>query len=206
MKLNEQIKNIIFDWGGVLIDLNVEGCISAFEQAGAVNVRQLLTGTNELDFFRDYECGKISTPQFRDAIRRNISKPLTDAEIDRMWNMELLTIPEEKLQLLVELSKHYRLFLLSNTNELHWEYGYKQAFCYEGKDYTTYFERIFLSYRMHLAKPDPVIFQRALQEAGLEPAATLFIDDAVVNCQAAASTGMHTVHYLPGTNLCDVFK
>lgn len=117
--MNEQIKNIIFDWGGVLIDLNLEGCISAFEQAGAVNVRDLLTGTNELGFFRDYECGKISTPEFREAIRKHINKPLTDEEIDRMWNMELLTIPEEKLLLLAELSKHYRLFLLSNTNELH---------------------------------------------------------------------------------------
>lgn len=204
--MNEQIKNIIFDWGGVLIDLNVEGCISAFEQAGAVNVRQLLTGTNELDFFRDYECGKISTSEFRDAIRKNIGKPLTDAEIDHMWNMELLTIPEEKLQLLVELSKHYRLFLLSNTNELHWEYGYKNAFCHNGKDYTTYFERIFLSYRMHLAKPDPAIFQQALQEASLQPAETLFIDDAAINCQTAASTGMQTVHYIPGTDLGNVFK
>ena len=70
--MNEQIKNIIFDWGGVLIDLNLEGCISAFEQAGAVNVRDLLTGTNELGFFRDYECGKISTPEFREAIRLSL--------------------------------------------------------------------------------------------------------------------------------------
>ena len=68
--MNKQIKNIIFDWGGVLIDLNLEGCISAFEQAGAVNVRNLLTGTNELGFFRDYECGNISTPEFRAAIRK----------------------------------------------------------------------------------------------------------------------------------------
>ena len=128
--MNKQIKNIIFDWGGVLIDLNLEGCISAFEQAGAVNVRNLLTGTNELGFFRDYECGNISTPEFRAAIRKYISQPLTDEEIDRMWNMELLTIPEEKLHLLAELSKSYRLFLLSNTNELHWEYGSRQAFCH----------------------------------------------------------------------------
>ena len=140
--MNKQIKNIIFDWGGVLIDLNLEGCISAFEQAGAVNVRNLLTGTNELGFFRDYECGNISTPEFRAAIRKYISQPLTDEEIDRMWNMELLTVPEEKLHLLAELSKSYRLFLLSNTNELHWEYGSRQAFCRNGKDYKTYFERI----------------------------------------------------------------
>lgn len=204
--MNEQIKNIISDWGGVLIDLNLEGCISAFEQAGAVNVRDLLTGTNELGFFRDYECGKISTPEFREAIRKHINKPLTDEEIDRMWNMELLTIPEEKLLLLAELSKHYRLFLLSNTNELHWEYGYKNAFCRNGKDYTMYFERIFLSYRMHLSKPDPAIFQRVLQEAGLQPAETLFIDDAETNCLAAASTGMQAAHYIPGTDLGELSK
>ena len=123
-----------------------------------------------------------------------------------MWNMELLTIPEEKLQLLTELSKHYRLFLLSNTNELHWEYGYKNAFCRNGKDYTMYFERIFLSYRMHLSKPDPAIIQRVLQEASLQPAETLFIDDAETNCLAAASTGMQAAHYIPGANLGDLFK
>ena len=204
--MNKQIKNIIFDWGGVLIDLNLEGCISAFEQAGAVNVRNLLTGTNELGFFRDYECGNISTPEFRAAIRKYISQPLTDEETDRMWNMELLTIPEEKLHLLAELSKSYRLFLLSNTNELHWKYGSRQAFCHNGKDYKTYFERIFLSYRMHLSKPDPAIFQVALQEAELQPEETLFIDDAEVNCQAAASTGIQVAHYAPGTDLGDLFK
>lgn len=204
--MNKNIKNIIFDWGGVLIDLNLEGCISAFEQAGASNVREMLTGTNELGFFRDYESGKITTAQFRDIVREHIGKPLTDKEIDYIWNTELLTIPEEKLHLLQKLSKHYRLFLLSNTNELHWNYGSEQAFLYKGKDIKDCFEQIFLSYRMQLAKPNPDIFRAALKEANLSPEETLFVDDAEINCQAAASIGIQAVHYTPGTDLSKLFK
>ena len=102
--MDKNIKNIIFDFGGVLIDLDVEGCLSAFEQAGAKDIRQYVTGTNELGFFKDYECGAISTPQFRENIRHYIGSELSDAEIDRIWNSELKSIPQEKFKLIEELS------------------------------------------------------------------------------------------------------
>lgn len=204
--MNHSIRNIIFDWGGVLIDLDVEGCIHAFEQAGINNVRQLLTGSNEAGFFHTYECGDISTTEFRDAIRRLSGKELSDESIDHAWNRELLTIPEEKLGLLSRLSQKYNLYLLSNTNELHWEYGSAHAFRYGDRDMKTCFRQIFLSYRMHLAKPNPEIFRAALQEASLQPEETLFIDDNEINCQAAASTGIHAMHYLPGTDLARLFQ
>ena len=113
--MNKQIKKYHLRLGRRIDRPESRRVYQRLEQAGAVNVRNLLTGTNELGFFRDYECGNISTPEFRAAIRKYISQPLTDEETDRMWNMELLTIPEEKLHLLAELSKSYRLFLLSNT-------------------------------------------------------------------------------------------
>lgn len=204
--MNHSIRNIIFDWGGVLIDLDMEGCIRAFEQAGAGCVRRLLTGSNESGFFHTYECGDMTTPEFCDTIRRLSGKELSDETIARAWNSLLLTIPEEKSVLLGELSQRYSLYLLSNTNELHWEHGSAYAFRHGNRDMKTCFRQIFLSYRMHLAKPDPEIFRTVLREAGLHPEETLFIDDNETNCQAAISTGMHAMHYLPGTDLAQLFQ
>lgn len=93
--MNSNIRNIIFDWGGVLLDLDVEGCIRAFEKAGATHIKELLNGTNELGVFKDYECGKIDTPAFRKEICQLIGTELPDAEIDRLWNSELLSIPQK---------------------------------------------------------------------------------------------------------------
>ena len=112
--MNPQIHNIIFDWGGVLIDLNTEGCIQAFERLGA-DVKTLLTGTNELGVFSAYESGALDTAGFHQEIRRIIGKEVADEDIDKAWNTQLKSIPPEKLELLLELGSHYNLYLLSNT-------------------------------------------------------------------------------------------
>ena len=112
-----QIRNIIFDWGGVLIDLNTEGCMRAFEQLGA-DVKHLLTGTNELGVFSAYESGTLDTPGFHEAIRQMIGPLVSDEEIDKAWNTQLKSIPEEKLELLLRLKARYNLYLLSNNNSI----------------------------------------------------------------------------------------
>lgn len=201
--MNPQIRNIIFDWGGVLIDLDTEGCIRAFEQLGA-DVKKLLTGTNELGVFSAYESGALDTAGFHQEIRRIIGREVSDEEIDKAWNTQLKSIPSEKLDILLGLKQNYNLYLLSNTNELHWFYGAK-AFNYRGYRVEDYFKQIFLSFRMHLAKPNPQIFAAALQEAGLKADETLFIDDSLVNCKAASSVGLHTFHYIPGYDLSKAF-
>lgn len=207
MIMDTQIKNIIFDWGGVLLDLDFEGCLQRFEKAGATEIRNLVTGKNEAGFFHQYECGMISTPQFREEIRRLTGNGLlTDDEVDAIWNSELLSIPEEKLRLLMELSQKYRIYLLSNTNELHWNSASGRAFQYGNTDVKEYFTQIFLSYEMKLAKSDPEIFRAVMNAAGLRPEETVFIDDAKVNCEAAVSTGMHAMHYIPGEDLALLFQ
>lgn len=203
--MDTSIRNIIFDLGGVLYDLDTEGCLQAFEQAGLGNVRQLITGTNEAGIFQAYETGEISTPRFREEVRRLCGSSLTDEAIDRMWNRMLVTLPQEKLDLLGELSRKYPLYLLSNTNELHWTYAVAQAFTARGYQVSDFFRRVFLSYQMKLAKPDPAIFRTVLQTAGLKAEETLFIDDSPVNCQAAESIGIQTVRYTPGEDLRTLF-
>ena len=209
MEADRKIKNIIFDWGGVLIDLDFEGCRKAFEALGVGDLRKLLTDADENNLFKKYELGVMTTEAFRDEVRRLAALPqdsreLTDEEIDAVWFSMVKMIPEEKLQLLAELRKEYNLYLLSNTNALHWEQVASKVFHYGDLNYGDFFQRIFLSYQMHLAKPDPQIFRVALAEAGLVPEETLFIDDSESNCRAAASVGLHTAHYLPGSDLKSV--
>ena len=167
--MNPTIHNLIFDLGGVLYDLDIEGCLQAFEQAGLTEVRHLITGTNEAGIFQAYETGELSTPRFREEVRRLIGNPqLTDEDIDRMWNRMLVHLPQEKLDLLHELGRHYRLYLLSNTNDLHWEHVVRQAFAKRGYQVSDFFQQVFLSFRMKLAKPNPAIFLTALENAGLK--------------------------------------
>ncbi len=200
------ICNIVFDWGGVLLDLDTAGCARAFEEAGVKGVSGLLSAGGGLGFLRAYECGDITTAAFRERVRRCAAVPLADEDIDRLWRRQVLSIPQEKLRLLIDLSHCYNLYLLSNTNELHWEYLSPWVFQCEGNDVRTCFKGIYLSFRMHLAKPDERIFRRMLEDAGICAGETLFVDDAEANCRAAASVGLQVAHYEPGRDLRDLFR
>lgn len=204
--MKQNIRHIIFDLGGVLLNLDVEGCTRAFEKAGLKDIRSVLTGTNEGGIFSEYERGEIGTPEFRDGIRQLASQSLTDDEIDRMWVNELLDIPQEKLDLLVSLRSKYDIYLLSNTNELHWQYVVESLLPQQNYRVEDLFKETFLSFRMKLAKPDPEIFREVLRQAGLKPEETLFIDDSAVNCQAAQSVGIQTEDYKPGNDLSLLFN
>lgn len=204
--MKQNIRHIIFDLGGVLLNLDVEGCTRAFEKAGLKDIRSVLTGTNEGGIFSEYERGEIGTPEFRDGIRQLASQSLTDDEIDRMWVNELLDIPQEKLDLLVSLRSKYDIYLLSNTNELHWQHVVESLLPQQNYRVEDLFKETFLSFRMKLAKPDPEIFREVLRQAGLKPEETLFIDDSAVNCQTAQSVGIQTEHYKPGNDLSLLFN
>ena len=120
--------------------------------------------------------------------------------IDQIWNAMLKDIPDYKFELLLKLQENYKLYLLSNTNDLHWEHC-ADKFVYKGMQMLGCFTRVFLSYQMHLAKPDAEIFRTVLKEAGIKAEETLFVDDSKDNCQAASLLGIKVFHYVPGDNL-----
>lgn len=186
------IKNLIIDFGGVLIDLNRQRCIENFRKLGLADVDAMLDIYHQQDFFRNYEKGLISSAGFRDIIRGKIGKPVDDARIDEAWNSFLVGIPAFKLDLLLELRKEYVVYLLSNTNEIHWQWACRHAFPYKAFRVGDYFERIFLSFEMKMAKPDAEIFQKVLDDTGILPQETLFIDDSDANCRTAEVLGIST--------------
>ena len=204
--MDKKIRNIVFDLGGVLVDLDFKAAINGLQEAGFANVKEQLLAFDRGGIFQKFEVGEITADEFRTAIRENSTVTLTDEEVDALWNAMLLEIPREKLELILHLRGKYMVYLLSNTNSIHWDYVCKNAFNYRGFRVEDYFEETFLSYEMHLAKPDKAIFEKVLSEANLLPEETLFIDDSEANCKAAQEVGIHTHHYHVGDDLKEIFN
>jgi len=192
MKPFNNITTLIFDFGGVLINLDLPRCIQRFKNLGFENVDRYLSNFGQSDFFLQYENGMINTPQFRDEIRKHTNKALTDEQIDDAWCTFLCDIPQQKLDLLTRLKDDFRLLLLSNTNPLHIELSAKNELSKRGKTIHDYFDKCYLSYEMGLTKPYPEIFQAVLKDARLKPEECLFLDDGTKNIEQANKLGFQT--------------
>ena len=151
------IKNIVFDLGGVLVDLDGKRCIDAFDAIGCHAISDYVRLHRTEDLFYDIEIGHTTTAEFCREVRSITHTSATDTEIVGAWNALLTTIADEKKQRLLSLRRDYRVFLLSNTNDMHWRLCADHLFNYGPWRADDMFERIYLSYRLHLAKPDPAI-------------------------------------------------
>ena len=196
MKIPPHIKNIVFDLGGVLCGLDAERCIRAFHQIGAEEVAVYVEEHRVEDLFLQSELGYITTEEFCEEVRRITQRPIDDEKIVWAWNELLTGITPERRQAVLELSKKYRLFVLSNTNDMHWKkWEASSLLPLKGEVFKDgVFEKCFLSYELHLAKPQREIFETVLQQADIKADETLFIDDSLKNCQAAEALGIHTYH------------
>lgn len=188
------IRNIVFDFGGVLTGLDKQACINALNSIGAGSIAGYVDECRQEDLFHDLEIGKSNVGEFCDEVRRLCNGcSATNEDICGAWNALLTGIPTRRLEKLLSLKRDYRLLLLSNTNPIHWHKAVLDFFPYEGNEVDDYFERTFLSYRMHIVKPDEQIFRQMLIESQIMPGETLFIDDSPVNCAAASQLGINTI-------------
>lgn len=188
-----QYKNIIFDLGNVLVKLNPEGCIGAFKAIGMGELVDSNPQSEGMKLMSKLGVGMITTEEFCEAARKLIGTDVTNEEIIDAANKMLVEIPDEKKERLLQLKKAgYRLFLLSNTIDIHWDYCVEHLFPYQSYGVEDYFEYCFLSQRMHLAKPNARIYEEVIRQANIHPDETLFIDDLKENCEAAEKLGIHT--------------
>ena len=192
MKHFKNITTLIFDFGGVLIDLDINQCILNFNRLGLKNVEQYLNNFAQSGFFMQLEKGQISAVEFRNEIRKITPNELTDAQIDEAWCSFLLEVPEEKLEMLIELRKKFRVVLLSNTNIIHFPNSEKLLFTDKGRKLSEYFDRCYLSYEMKMAKPDLQIFKNILASENVQPNECLFLDDGLENTLQAQKLGIQT--------------
>ncbi|MCE5332335.1 MAG: HAD family phosphatase [Bacteroidales bacterium] len=198
MKQFSNISTLIFDFGGVIINLDMSLCIQNFKNLGVDDVEQYLSNFGQKEFFLQFEKGQIGTSEFRDEIRKLSRRTLSDKEIDDAWCSFLRDIPVEKLELLLKLRKRYRLLALSNTNPLHIETIAAAEFAKAGKGKTIhdFFDKCYFSYEMGMTKPDVEIFEALLKDAGVKPEQCLFLDDGAKNIDTASKLGIQT--YLVG--------
>lgn len=188
-----QYKNIIFDLGNVLVKLNPEGCIGAFKAIGMGELVDPNPQSEGMKLMSKLGVGMITTEEFCEAARKLTGTDVTNEEIIDAANKMLVEIPDEKKERLLQLKKAgYRLFLLSNTIDIHWDYCVDHLFPYQKYGVEDYFEQCFLSQRMHLAKPNARIYEEVIRQANIHPDETLFIDDLKENCEAAEKLGIHT--------------
>jgi putative hydrolase of the HAD superfamily len=205
------LKNIIFDFGGVICDLDIGLSVEKFKEFGPPKA-EFSGNPEEQDrqfglLVSTYETGLITSAQFRDAIRNHYQLPPSDTAIDEAWNALLLGIPESRIRLLESIRETYRIFLLSNSNEIHYlKYlsDFQQQYGYH--DFNELFEKVYFSYRLHLKKPDPAIFNYVLDENKLDPAETLFIDDTLMHVSAARDVGIAGYHLQEGEELSLLFE
>jgi FMN phosphatase YigB (HAD superfamily) len=185
-------RNIIFDLGNVLVELDFDRSMKAFRQLGVASTTEQEASQLIWPTVQKAEVGEITTPDICEGIRQAGHIQAGDTDILQAWNAMLVDIADERKQKLLELHQHHHIFLLSNTNLPHWTYCSKRLFPYRQWGVNDYFNKVFLSYEMHLAKPAEEIFTETLRQADIEAADTLFIDDREENCQTAERLGFQT--------------
>lgn len=182
--------HLLFDFGGVLVDLDRQRCQQSFHDIG-FPVEQYLGDYKQAGIFSQLERGDISIAEFCRYIRSHSTQPDTpDERIVSAWESFLTGVPHERLDLLLKMRRHYPVSLLSNTNEVHWHQAERDFFSYGGRTAADFFDFIFLSCRIGVEKPDAAIFQAVTRLTALPPSEILFFDDSEVNCAAARRCGM----------------
>lgn len=190
----KNIQNIIFDLGGVLLNIDYHKTIQAFENLGIKDFEKQFSQVNAAPLFEDLELGKITPEAFFDGVRALAKLSLSNQEIITAWNAMLLDFPMENFTLLQSLKTSYKLFLYSNTNSIHYD-AFQQIF-----QKTTghplldeCFQKAYYSHLMGKRKPYKEGFQTILQENNLVPEQTLFIDDTLPNIKTAKSLGLKSI-------------
>jgi glucose-1-phosphatase len=201
------IKNIIFDLGGVIINIRFQLALDAFQKLSKSGKVLEFTQRQQSGLFDAYETGRISDAEFRAGLREQYDIEATDAEIDEAWNALLLDIPEERIHLLRELGNKYRLFLLSNTNAIHLvRFNQIVAESFTIPDLDSLFEKTYYSHLIGQRKPDAVVFEQILAQNNLEAAETLFVDDSIQHIEGAKAVGLKTLFLAPPLTINEAFK
>jgi len=202
------VKNLIFDLGGVILDLSVDTSLSSFANLSGIEkstVKRLFVSSPEFEL---YEKGGMSNEDFRAFVKKLYSIDAPDETLDACWNAMLLGFPKKKLELLETLKGKYNVYLLSNTNDIHLQH-INNILLPRVNHHTSlddFFHRAYYSHRMKKRKPDAEIFEQVLNESNFLPGETLFLDDNQSNVEGAGKLGIKTLHVVNPDMVYDYFS
>lgn len=199
-------KTIIFDFGGVIIDIDPQLTISEFEKLGMTDPSSFLKPNFINNVIRKFERGILTPEVFREKVRQTVETKLTDQQIDDAWNALLFDIPAERIKVIEEVKKNHNILLLSNSNEIHYDLYVRDLQLRFGyREFDELFDKAYFSFELHLSKPDIEIYEFVMYQHKLNPAETLFIDDNIENIKAAKSLGWKTYHLQAPERIRDIF-
>ena len=188
------IKQLIFDFAGVITDLTWEGAVESFTRLGLKNADKILDKYHQNGIFQDLEEGKMDMETFRIELSKMCGRELTHEEIQVAWMGYFNGLDENKLECINELRKDYKVYLLSNTNPYVMAWACSPNFTSKGKSLNDYFDKLYLSYETGYTKPHEGIFHFIFEDAKIRPEESLFIDDGASNIAMGKKLGMHTFH------------
>ena len=192
-----KIDSIIFDLGGVIVNLDYGLTIQAFSELAGYDITQQYSQQSQAEVFSRFEVGNISAAEFRQELTALLKFEASDDAIDRAWSALILDFPPERVELIRQIGRQKRIFLLSNINELHLETSDRKFTEAMGTDIGTLADQFEQAYYSHLVgdrKPNASIFQKVIDDNQLDPAKTLFLDDTAHNLVGAAKVGLQTAH------------
>ncbi len=200
------IKNLLFDLGGVIMDIDKNRCVKAFDELGLKNASSYFGEYSQQGPFMALERGDIDAAEFHRVLHGGFDVPVTDGEIDRAFCRFLIGIPVRRLRELEELRAKYKVYMLSNTNPIMWAATIRDEFMKDGRCREDYFDGIVTSFEANALKPEKAIFDHVVGQLGVKPEETLFFDDSQANLDAAAALGFKTQLVAPGTEFFDTIK
>jgi FMN phosphatase YigB (HAD superfamily) len=202
-----EIRNIIFDFGGVVLHIDYQRTIDAFKKLGVADFDDRYSKLQQSTLFDDLEKGLIAPQKFCQQLKSLADSTVTDDQIVSAWNAMLLDLPAEHVHFLKKIKTNYRIFLLSNTNEIH-EHAFTKMIMekFGTNVLTENFEHVYFSHHLHLRKPNVEIFNLVVRENKLIPDETLFIDDSIQHIEGAKKAGLKTFYFDKGKTLDDVGK
>lgn len=199
------IKNIIFDLGGVVINLDIPRTVTAFENLGVAGFGDIYSQLAQTPLFDEFDKGLITEKEFFSRLKSQFGLPHPITELAQAWNAMLLDFPSHRLQQLEVYKQRYKTFLLSNTNVTHVLEFEKTLFDAHGAaNLEPFFHKVYYSCAIQLRKPDREIFEFVLQDNGLVPEETLFIDDTLMHVEAARQLGIQGLHLPKGEEFANL--
>ncbi len=202
------IRNIIFDFGNVLFDLDLGAANRALKQLLGERFDNMREKLQEAGIFELYETGGISTEEFIDTIRLAADPPLSADQVVELWSSIFIGMPRERFDMLLQLRQRYQVFLLSNINDLHANWIDRYMLREHGlSDFQSrYFDAVYYSHLIRLRKPDREIYEYVLADAELVPEQSLFIDDLEPNVAAARALGIQAIVKTPELDIMELMR
>lgn len=200
-----KIKNLIFDIGNVIVDIDYMTTVAEFQKLSTVDFSAIVSYSRQHHIFDQFETGKLTAQQFRDELKRFLKPAVSDEEINHAWNSILIDYPVQKIDLLRHLKTRYPIFALSNINEIHVA-SIDRVACekFGAHSFRDFFHAAYYSNEVGLRKPDREIYEYVLAKENLNAAETFFVDDKEENVETARLLGLQAYQLSHPDKLMDL--